>query len=85
MGVTIVRNGIVTDRPLDEVNIESPIDHGDLGPAQDGRTYLPYASKSYLQDGSTEIVTGRQFNAAISLPPSGNISKVLGPTTKPAS
>lgn len=77
MGITWIRNGVVTDRPLDEVNADSPVDQGDLGPAQDGRTYLPYAAKTYFQDGSTEIVTGRQFNAAIGLPESGNVSKTM--------
>lgn len=84
-GITWVRNGVVVDRPLDEVNAESMVDQGDLGPAQDGRSYLPYAAKTYYQTGETDVVIGRKFNSGIDLPASGNISKVLGPTTKQAS
>ena len=67
MGITIIRNGVITDRPAEE---------NDSGPAGDGRTYLPYASKTYHVDGTADVVTGRAFNSAIQLPASGNISNV---------
>jgi beta-lactam-binding protein with PASTA domain len=69
LGITWIRNGVVVDRPAEEDNSV---------PAGDGRSYLPYASKTYLQDGSTEVVTGRAFNAAIKLPESGNVTRVMG-------
>lgn len=77
MGITWIRNSVVIDRPAEE---------NDSGTASDGRQYLPYASKTYKQDGSADVVTGRAFNSAIELPPSGSYTQVLGaPKTTEAS
>lgn len=69
MGITIVRDGVIVDKPVEEC---------DSGPAGDGRQYLPYAAKTYHQDNTTDVVTGRAFNASIELPPSGSYTRVLG-------
>ena len=64
-----MKDGRVVDRPAEE---------NDAGPAGDGRQYLPFASKTYNQDNTTDIVTGRAFNASVELPPSGSYTKVMG-------
>jgi hypothetical protein len=76
LGITLIRNGVVVDQPAEE---------SDKGPAEDGRTYLPYANKTYNQDGTADIVTGRAFNSGIALPASGNYTRVMGnPKTEAA-
>lgn len=72
-----MRDGRVVDRPADET---------DSGPVGDGRQYLDYAAKTYNPDNTTDVVTGRAFNASIELPPSGSYTNVLGaPKTTEAS
>lgn len=73
MGLRFIVNGRVVDNgePIEEA-IESPAQ------AADGRLLVPYTSAVYYQNGQVDTITDRAFNAAIKLPPSGNISKVLG-------
>lgn len=45
--------------------------------AADGRSLLDNTSAVYHVDGSVVKITGRQFNAAIKLPDSGNYTRVM--------